>query len=106
MKKKAHDNMDRREFLRRLGMGAAAVSAATLPGCNFRKTPATNNSEGEVSADRMTYRTNPKTGELVSLLGYGCMRWPMMPAADGSGEVIDQEEVNRLVDYALARGIN
>ena len=54
----------------------------------------------------MTYRTHPHNGDRVSLLGYGCMRWPMMPNPDGEGEVIDQEAVNRLVDYALAHGVN
>ena len=54
----------------------------------------------------MTYRTHPHNGDRVSLLGYGCMRWSMMPNPDGEGEVIDQEAVNRLVDYALAHGVN
>ena len=56
----------------------------------------------------MTYRINPKTGEQVSLLGYGCMRWPTLSggsARDGADE-IDQEEVNRLVDFAIAHGVN
>lgn len=26
------------------------------------------------------------------------MRWPTLPAPDGNGNVIDQDEVNRLVD--------
>lgn len=52
----------------------------------------------------MTRRT--LTGDNVSLLGYGCMRWPMIPSADGKSEVIDQETVNSLVDYALAHGVN
>ena len=39
--------------------------------------------------DKMTYRTNPHTGDKVSLLGYGCMRWPLRQKADGSGEEID-----------------
>lgn len=60
----------------------------------------------EPSAENMTYRINSKTGDRVSLLGYGCMRWPMMPSPDGSGEVVDQESVNQLVDYAIAHGVN
>lgn len=42
----------------------------------------------------------------MSLLGYGCMRWPLLetPAADGNP--IDQEAVNELVDYAVAHGVN
>ena len=59
----------------------------------------------EVPKDRMTYRTNPKQGQRVSLLGYGCMRWPTLPAPDGTGNVIDQQAVNELVDYALDHGV-
>ena len=50
----------------------------------------------------MTYRTNPKTGDRVSLLGYGCMRWPTVSGSDD----IDQEMVNALVDHAIAHGVN
>ncbi len=53
----------------------------------------------------MTYRTSPK-GERISLLGYGCMRWPMKQNPDGKGEIVDQEAVNRLVDYAIEHGVN
>ncbi len=53
----------------------------------------------------MTYRTDPKTGQKVSLLGYGCMRWPpAIRAKDGCP--IDQEVVNELIDYAIERGVN
>ena len=37
--------------------------------------------------------------------GYGCMRWPLKPAPDGNGEVIDQDAVNGLIDYAIAHGV-
>ena len=60
---------------------------------------------GEVPVDKMTYRVSPK-GERVSLLGYGCMRWPLKPAPDSDGNVIDQDAVNELVDYAIAHGVN
>ena len=60
---------------------------------------------GEVPTDKMTYRTSPK-GEKVSLLGYGCMRWPTIPAPEKGGNIIDQDAVNRLVDYAIAHGVN
>jgi len=54
----------------------------------------------------MVYRTNPTTGDRVSLLGYGCMRWPTRKRADGNGDEIDQEAVNELIDYAIAHGVN
>lgn len=98
------NGMERREFLKRLGMGTATVSATALAGCGWKEKAV---SGGEVSAsqevptDKMTYRTNPTTGDRVSLLGYGMMRLPF-----GADEQIDQEMVNQLVDYALAHGVN
>lgn len=100
-------DINRREFLKRLGIGAAATTTA-LAGCDTKSNPMVAGwmAQGEVPTDKMTYRINPKTGEKVSVLGYGCMRWPMKPANDGNGEIIDQEAVNALIDYALAHGIN
>lgn len=43
--------------------------------------------------------------EGVSLLGYGCMRWPTYKAEDGK-QKIDQQKVNSLVDYAISHGVN
>ena len=34
------------------------------------------------------------------------MRWPTIPSPDGKGDLIDQDEVNRLVDYAIEHGVN
>ena len=51
----------------------------------------------------MTYRQG-KHGESVSLLGYGCMRWPLLPnngvqtEGPAKGSDVDQEAVNRLID--------
>ena len=109
MKSETKQTIDRREFLKRLGAGAA-LSAAALAGCTDGKGA---KAEGALSADdiptdQMTYRTNPHTGDRVSLLGYGCMRWPTVSggsARDGE-EAIDQEAVNRLVDCALEHGVN
>ena len=96
-KKIKKEKIDRREFLKRLGAGAA-VSAVALSGCRPKRNPASGDrsAQGEVPTDRMTYRTNPTTGDRVSLLGYGCMRWPTV--ADSSDEQIDQQMVNSLVD--------
>lgn len=102
-------HIDRREFLRRLGLGTAAVSAATLVGCNSGKQSGSGNADSpaEVPEGGMTYRENPKTGEKVSLLGYGCMRWPYLDNDNGgSDKELDQETINSLVDYAIAHGVN
>ena len=52
----------------------------------------------------MPLRTNPNSGDKVSLLGYGCMRWQMIAGPDGR-QIVDQESVNELVDHALANGL-
>ena len=53
----------------------------------------------------MTYRVHPTNGDKVSILGYGCMRWPMKKNDQGK-DIVDQEKVNELIDYALAHGVN
>ncbi len=98
--------ISRRDFLKIVGISTATTTVA-LAGCDSRKNSVAGDRSalGEVPTDRMTYRTNPKNGEQVSLLGYGCMRWPTLPSPDGDGNVIDQEAVNELVDYAIAHGV-
>ena len=83
-------------------MGTAGAVSAGLAACGRGGDPSAGGVE--VPSGGMTRRT--LTGDNVSLLGYGCMRWPMKPAPDGKGEVVDQEAVNALVDYALAHGVN
>lgn len=93
--------MDRRDFLKTAGAGALAVGTTSLTGCSF-----SSDKRAEVSGDaEMQMRTSPKNGEKVSLLGYGCMRWPMKKGADGKDH-IDQEAVNEMVDYAYRNGVN
>ncbi|MDE7471251.1 MAG: aldo/keto reductase [Paramuribaculum sp.] len=111
--KKEQNNIGRREFLRRLGLGASAVAVPALfNACDSEKEQATATSsfkaDGEIPTDSMTYRTNPSTGDKVSILGYGCMRWPTKQVENGAPgeEEIDQETVNKLVDKAIAHGVN
>lgn len=89
--------MDRRTFIK---TGAAAAVAATACG-RFRGKPGMTEAEPE----QMVYRENPRNGDKVSLLGFGCMRWPMIKGPDGK-DIIDQEAVNEMVDYAIAHGVN
>ena len=88
--------MDRRDFIKISGAGALTLAAT---GCNPGKTTSADKGPGQ-----MEYRINPATGDKVSLLGFGCMRWPMIDK-DGV-QVIDQEAVNEMVDYALEHGVN
>lgn len=99
--------MDRREFIGKLtGMAAAgAVAAVGLESCH-RSTSSSSDDSTSIAEGEMTYRTSTH-GDKVSLLGYGCMRWPSRPGRFAPDEnEIDQEEVNRLVDYAIEHGVN
>jgi len=88
--------MKRRDFIKITG---AAAAAAALPACGEKSTSAPVAEE-----EKMVLRENPNNSDKVSLLGFGCMRWPMIEK-DGA-RVIDQEAVNEMVDYALAHGVN
>ena len=104
-KKMEKKKIDRRKFLKTFGVGAAAATAG-LYGCKTKGTAPSAAAAGEVPTDRMTFRTCPSTGDRVSLLGYGCMRWPLLESPAADGNPIDQEAVNELVDYAIAHGVN
>lgn len=92
--------IDRRGFIKAAGLTAVSMSGI-LAGCAGKK-----DTEGKAAAEgSMTLRTNPNSSDKVSLLGYGCMRWPMTKDEEGN-EIIDQEATNRLVDYAIEKGVN
>lgn len=50
---------------------------------------------------KMLYRTAPKIGDDLSILGFGCMRLPVKE--DGS---IDEERATKQVRYAIDNGVN
>ena len=84
--------MTRREFLQQLGLGAgAAVALNMLEPLRMLA----QDDKGSQVQNRMTYRVQHGTGEQISLLGFGMMRLPD-----------NQEEVDRLVDYAISHGVN
>ena len=87
--------INRREFFKATGLAALAIGGFNARGkSNDTPTP-----EG------ITYRTNSSSGDKVSILGYGCMRWPMAKD-ENNKDIIDQEATNALVDYAIANGVN
>ncbi len=95
-------NINRRDFLK---LSGATLGAAALAGCQPKPAVTSGNPADGAPAGEMEYRINPGNGDKVSLLGYGCMRWPQKPGPDGK-DIIDQEKVNELVDYAIDHGVN
>lgn len=100
-------NINRRTFIKTIG-GSAVASSALLAACKGSNAGSSASSQ-EPPVGKMTYRTNPKTGERVSLLGYGMMRLPVEWGGSGRetpDAAIDQDMVNRQVDYAIEHGVN
>ncbi|MBQ3656654.1 MAG: aldo/keto reductase [Bacteroidales bacterium] len=105
-------NINRRDFLKLAG-ASAAVTAVAMTGCGSQKTEEITGqkttSKKEIPTDKMTYRTNPKTGDKISVLGYGFMRLPTInnrSARENGGDEIDQETVNKQTDFAIEHGLN
>lgn len=103
--------MSRREMLKWLGIGTVAATAGIYGWQRAVDSEKNGYSAGGVMpevipTDRMTYRTDPHTGKKVSLLGYGLMRLPVKEGANPNSDEVDQDMVNKLVDYAIAHGIN
>ena len=90
--KETQHNINRREFLRRLGLGAgSAFALMTLEPFSVLA----REQQMKQAENKMTYRVQHGSGRQVSLLGFGMMRLPN-----------NQEEVNTLVDYAIEHGVN
>ncbi len=90
--KRNKKNINRRDFLKKLGFGAASAMALMA----FKPFGGLTEEEKlSVAENKMTYRVQHGSGEPISLLGFGMMRLPN-----------DQEEVDQLVDYAIEHGVN
>ena len=101
MMKNDNKDMNRRQFLQRLGWGTGSALAmmameplSVLAG-NAVRTVKTNGLRYSSGENQMTYRVQHGSGEKISLLGFGMMRLPD-----------DQGQVDELVDYAIAHGVN
>lgn len=85
------------------------AGAAVAVGCDHPNAIKTEGyAAGEVPTGSMTYRKDTH-GQEVSLLGFGMMRLPI----EGGGSLrehpdakLDQELINRMVDYAMEHGVN
>ncbi len=97
MKKECED-MNRRQFLRKLGFGAgSALAMAAMEPLNMLagNEARPGNLKYDAAENKMTYRVQHGSGEKISLLGFGMMRLPD-----------DQGRVDEMVDYAIAHGVN
>lgn len=103
-------DINRRDFFKVLG-GSAVATSALLAACKSGDNGQASgtNATNEPPKDKMTYRVNPNSGDRVSILGYGMMRLPVVgegSARENQDAPIDQEMVNKQIDYALDHGLN
>ena len=98
--------VSRRRLLQAAGAGVAG--GAVLYGLDkLRLLPSFEKPQPVPAAENMTYRVNPKNGDKISLLGFGCMRFPMLPGADSpTGPEVNEQGAFALVDYAMSHGVN
>ncbi len=91
--------MNRRDFLKTAGTGAAVLGVAACAPKAAKSAMEETGSAPELNGEMAQNFPG------VSLLGYGCMRWPMVELEDGK-KVIDQQKVNEMVDFAIEHGVN
>ncbi len=99
------NDINRREFLKTAGAAALVMGGVSACGKKSESKFGTTAGTAQAELGEMTYRTHASNGDKVSILGYGCMRFPMIKD-ENDKDVVDQETVNRLVDYALEHGVN
>jgi len=54
----------------------------------------------------MNYRTNPKNGDKLSILGFGCMRVGGTSLAASFGGRFDAQKAENLIKTAIDKGVN
>jgi predicted aldo/keto reductase-like oxidoreductase len=98
--------LSRRAVLKATGLGV--LGGAALYGMNaLRLFPERITPPPAIPTDKMTYRVNPRNGDRISLLAFGCMRFPVLPSATRpSGPEINEALATAQVDYAFAHGVN
>ncbi|MDD2594545.1 MAG: aldo/keto reductase [Bacteroidales bacterium] len=95
MKQNDNHQISRRDALRILGTGALGLAVASS-GLNHLSAQTKDNNPAKV-----TYRSHKGTANKISLLGFGCMRYPLK-----ADKTIDEALAQKMIDYAYAHGVN
>ncbi len=97
-----NNEINRRKALKIMGLSIASLAVASFKNNAFANNLSEKIANGEIS--QVVKRENNKNGDMVSLIGFGCMRFPTN--GEGRNAPVDVEKVQELVDYAFAHGIN
>lgn len=96
------DNLDRRDFLKMVGGGAAALSLAS---CAPKVSEGSSSDESKPQG-KLETRISLNSKDEISLLGLGCNRFEVKDTPEPDGFNIDQEATNEMIDYVIERGVN
>jgi predicted aldo/keto reductase-like oxidoreductase len=105
MKEEENKKISRRSALKYLGIGAVGVAGVAaginfLPNKNSNSNP--NSGENPETASIAT-RKHKATNADISLLGFGCMRFPVLKEGEPA---IDEAQALEMIDYAYKNGVN
>lgn len=95
--------MTRREAIGSMAVGVAA-GALGLSACRRSGRESEPEAVPQVKG-HVSCRRNPKNGDEVSMLGFGCMRFPTIGGDRYTGR-IDEEPTRKMVEYAYSCGVN
>jgi len=95
------NNISRRSALKSLGLGA--LGAITIFN-GVRCTPTNKETLANASLVGVVKKKCNVSDAMISLLGFGCMRFPLLDPADRTG--IDKEHATEMIDYAMSQGVN
>ncbi len=96
-------NINRRDFLKYMGVGAAALSVGS---CKFNVSPSGLSVAADAPIGKLDYRYSKTHNDRISLLGYGCMRLPKKSDPKEGENICDQELVNEMIDENIKYGVN
>lgn len=97
----------RRKILQKVGVGIVGTALAYYGLSKLGTRDGNTNSRPMPLPGSITHRINPKNGDKISLLGYGCMRFPLLPTATSQNSPdIDEAASTALIDYAIENGVN
>lgn len=94
--------MDRRDFLKSAALAVAGTALANgIPILNAAESPSSTITAARNYRPGMPYRPLGKTGVMVSPIGFGLMRLPLLP--DGE---IDEAQTKQMMHYGIDQGMN
>lgn len=103
--KDKENGLSRRGFLGMTSLAAAAALTGCGIGDNADK-PTRVIKPIRSTKGNMSYRINEKTGHNISVLSYGTGFLPTIRGTAFTPDNMDQEAVDKLLDYALDHGVN